>query len=255
MPKLLEPIVRARSAREYRRPVPERSRSASVPLVVFPLSSRQLAIKRLLDISVVLVVLIPALLVGGIAALLVRVSSRGPVLFRQVRTGRGGRHFVLYKLRSMTDDAERRDGPTWAVLYDPRLTLVGKHLKALHVDELPQLWNVLRGDMSVVGPRPERPVFVGQFAERIAGYERRHVMPVGMTGLAQLEGNYATAADEKLVYDLAYAVAWSLVTDLKLLARTPFVVFCRYIERGARAQPPPDLDIKPAVADPAAYVA
>jgi lipopolysaccharide/colanic/teichoic acid biosynthesis glycosyltransferase len=204
-----------------------------VNIYISRLSRRQLTVKRLFDVSVILVLLPVAIVIGGIAALLVRIFSRGPVLYRQVRVGLGGRHFVLYKLRTMIEDAEARDGATLARLHDPRLTGVGKHLKALHLDELPQLWNVLRGDMSLVGPRPERPVFVRQFANQIAGYERRHEVPVGLTGIAQLEGNYATVAKDKLVHDLAYASGWSIFLDLKLLARTPVVLLNRFVRLSA----------------------
>jgi lipopolysaccharide/colanic/teichoic acid biosynthesis glycosyltransferase len=199
-------------------------RVATIPIAVSRLSPRELAVKRFVDVAVTLALLPVAIVVGAIAALLIRIGSPGPVLYRQVRVGFGGRHFVLYKLRTMVEDAEAREGATLPRLHDSRLTGVGRQLKALHLDELPQLWNVLKGDMSLVGPRPERPIFVARFASQIAGYERRHEVPVGLTGLAQLKGSHATVAEDKLVFDVAYASGWSIFFDLKLLARTPIVV-------------------------------
>ncbi len=157
----------------------------------------------------------------AVIAILVRLSSPGPVLIHQLRVGRNGRTFRAHKFRSMRDDAEAETGPVWAAPDDPRRTLVGKGLRRLSLDELPQLWNILQGEMSLVGPRAERPEFVEDFANRLARYQDRHLVRPGLTGWAQandLRGQ--TPIEDRLIYDLYYIENWSLAFDVKIILLT-----------------------------------
>ena len=180
-------------------------------------------LKRLEDVvgSLLGLTLIAPLL--GIAAILVKRSSPGPVFYRQKRCGENGREFTIYKLRTMHADAEKTTGPVWAVENDPRRTRLGTVLRSTNIDELPQLWNVFRGDMSLVGPRPERPHFVEKFRDDINHYMWRHVSKPGMTGWAQVNGLRGnTSIGERIKYDLYYLENWSLSFDFKILLRTFF---------------------------------
>ena len=156
-----------------------------------------------------------------VAAILIKKSSPGPVFYKQERCGEKGTPFTLYKLRTMKTDAEVETGPVFTSESDPRTTSVGAFLRRHNLDELPQFWNVLRGDMSLVGPRPERPHFVEQFKEDIGRYMWRHVSKPGMTGWAQVNGLRGnTSIEERIKYDLYYLENWSLAFDLKILLRT-----------------------------------
>ncbi len=155
------------------------------------------------------------------AAAAIRLSSPGPVFYRQERCGENGRCFILYKLRTMQVDAERDIGPVWTRPDDARRTRVGAFLREHNLDEIPQFWNVLKGDMSLVGPRPERPHFVERFKEDIGRYMWRHVSRPGMTGWAQVNGLRGdTSLEERVKYDLFYLENWSLSFDFKILMRT-----------------------------------
>lgn len=177
-------------------------------------------LKRVAD--VILSVL--GLVLGSPLWLLVMVATRldspGPVLYRQTRVGQSGRLFEVLKFRTMVADAEADTGPVLARADDPRITRVGRVLRALRMDEFPQLVNVLRGEMSLVGPRPERPEFVEQFRKTIEGYDLRHLVKPGITGLAQIRGRYDTPAEDKLRFDLAYIFLWSPLLDLKIMLQT-----------------------------------
>ncbi|HZR83300.1 MAG TPA: sugar transferase [Candidatus Binatia bacterium] len=155
-----------------------------------------------------------------LAAVAIRVTSRGPVLFRQRRVGRGASEFMIYKFRTMHVDAESESGPVLARDGDDRVTSVGRILRATRIDELPQLVNVLNGDMSLVGPRPERPELAAEFVRRIPRYAERWQVKPGITGLAQVRADYHTSAEEKLTYDLSYVARRSLALDLRILAAT-----------------------------------
>lgn len=182
--------------------------------------------KRIADILVAalgLVVLSPLLL---LIALLIRLTSPGPVLLRQERVGMNGRRLLMLKFRTMRTDAEAESGPVWASPEDPRRTRLGAFLRRFSLDELPQFWNVLRGEMSLVGPRAERPVFVREFSARLPHYADRLRVRPGLTGWAQandLRGQ--TPVEERLIYDLYYIENWSLAFDLKILLITLFKVF------------------------------
>lgn len=182
-------------------------------------------VKRVEDVVgglVGLLVFSPAVFV---LALLVKLGSRGPAFYRQTRCGYGGKPFTIYKLRSMRTDAEAATGAVWAEENDPRRTPLGAWMRSHNLDELPQFWNVVKGDMSLVGPRPERPEFVEQFAARIEHYMRRHVCRPGITGWAQVHGLRGnTSIEERLRADLWYLENWSLALDLKILLRTLFAV-------------------------------
>jgi exopolysaccharide biosynthesis polyprenyl glycosylphosphotransferase len=159
----------------------------------------------------------------AVAALLIKITSPGPIFFKQERCGEKGRRFNIYKLRTMRIDAEDKTGPVWAVENDPRRTRIGAFLRAHNIDELPQFWNVLKGDMSLVGPRPERPHFVEQFKEDISRYMWRHFSRPGVTGWAQVNGLRGnTSISDRVNYDLYYLENWSLSLDFKIIARTFF---------------------------------
>lgn len=179
-------------------------------------------VHRVLDLALAALGLALLALVLLPAAILIRLSSPGPVLYRQQRLGRGGRPFTLLKLRTMGMEAET-DGPRWASQDDPRVTGVGRLLRRTRLDELPQVLNILRGDMSVVGPRPERPEFVAELEGRIPFYRARHAVRPGLTGWAGVHQGYAASADEALVklqYDLYYIKHQSLALDVRILAMT-----------------------------------
>jgi Undecaprenyl-phosphate glucose phosphotransferase len=186
-----------------------------------PITGWSRLLKRGMDLVLAapgLVVLSPIL---GLIALLVRLTSPGPVLYRQERMGLDGRSFGMYKFRSMRLDAEAESGPVWAPPGDERRTVVGRVLRRFSLDELPQLWNVLVGDMSLVGPRPERPFFVHQFKTLIPQYMLRHKVKSGLTGWAQVNGLRGnTSLEKRIEYDLYYIQNWSLALDVKILILT-----------------------------------
>lgn len=186
--------------------------------------------KRAFDILFAIVVFLLALPVMLAAAIAVRLDSPGPVLFRQVRTGADGKPFTLCKFRSMRADAEKLSGPVWAQKDDPRITKVGSFLRKTRIDELPQLFNVLAGSMSFVGPRPERPSFVDELSEKIPYYQQRHIVKPGLTGWAQINypyGNTMEDALQKLQYDLFYIKYQSFLFDLSIVANTVKTVVLR----------------------------
>lgn len=175
--------------------------------------------KRILDIILssvaIIILLIPYLIVAVILK-----SGGGSVLYKQERVTQGGRIFSIYKFRTMIENAEALSGPTLAQDTDTRITRLGHFLRATRLDEIPQIYNILIGDMSIVGPRPERPFFVEQFAKDIPEYNLRHTVKAGLTGLAQIQGKYNTSAADKLKYDLLYINNYSFALDLKLIMRT-----------------------------------
>jgi exopolysaccharide biosynthesis polyprenyl glycosylphosphotransferase len=185
------------------------------------------AVKRVFDVAASAAMLVLSLPILLPAALAVVATSRGGVLYRQERVGKDGRPFQLWKLRTMRRGAEGPEGEVLSSPGDPRVTPIGRWLRALRVDEIPQLWNVIAGDMSLVGPRPERPEFTRRFAESVSGYRLRLSARPGLTGLAQVSGDYSTEPEIKLRYDLAYLNNWSLGLDLAILLRTLPVILTR----------------------------
>ena len=196
-----------------------------------PLHGWSSAAKRVFDIVFSLGVLIglsPLLLV---LALLVKLTSRGPVLYRQERMGLDGQRFRMLKFRTMRVDAEAETGPVWATTADTRRSPLGAWLRRFSLDELPQFVNVLRGEMSVVGPRPERPVFVERFRQTVPGYMLRHKVKAGVTGWAQVNGLRGnTSLEKRIEFDLEYIERWSLGMDLKIIALTMVKIL---VERNA----------------------
>jgi exopolysaccharide biosynthesis polyprenyl glycosylphosphotransferase len=183
--------------------------------------------KRSLDVLVAgALLLLLAPLLAGIGLAVRWTSPEAPVLYRQRRVSLDGREFTMIKFRSMVPDAEAETGPTWAHPHDSRRTRIGRFLRRTSLDELPQLWNVLRGQMSLVGPRPERPELIARFRSQIGGYMLRHKMKGGLTGLAQIHGLRGdTPLEQRLAYDLRYACEWSLGLDLKILLLTALRIF------------------------------
>jgi lipopolysaccharide/colanic/teichoic acid biosynthesis glycosyltransferase len=181
--------------------------------------------KRALDVVGALLLTIPALPLILLAALLVKLTSPGPALYTQLRVGRASRRYRIVKLRTMVHNCERDSGPRWATALDARITPIGRILRRTHIDELPQLWNVLKGEMILVGPRPERPEFVPLLAEAIPEYLERHSVRPGMTGLAQVQLPPDTDVEmvrRKLNYDLYYAHRMSFWLDLRILITTAY---------------------------------
>jgi lipopolysaccharide/colanic/teichoic acid biosynthesis glycosyltransferase len=157
-----------------------------------------------------------------LTAIFIKIDSPGPVFYKQERVGKNGRTFVLMKFRSMRVDAEK-EGPVWASKYDDRTTRIGRIIRKIRVDEIPQFWNILRGEMNFVGPRPERPHFVAQLAEEIPYYEQRNLIAPGLTGWAQIKYPYGASiedARQKLQYDLFYIKNQSLILDAIILFET-----------------------------------
>jgi len=183
-----------------------------------PLQGFNSLVKRAIDIVVSSAALVVMVIPFAIIAVLVKLTSRGPVFYRQERMGLDGRRFLIYKFRSMYHDAEAETGPIFARDDDPRRTPVGRLLRQSNIDELPQLWNVARGEMSIVGPRPERPNFVAEFKDRIPQYMLRHKVKAGMTGWAQVHGwRGNTSIEKRIEYDLYYIENWSVRLDFKIM--------------------------------------
>ena len=198
------------------------------------LTAEQKILKRMLDIAVsipAIIVLLPLMVVTAIA---IKADSKGPVIYSQERVGQYGKTFKVYKFRSMKQDAEAQSGPVLAKEGDSRITNVGRFIRATRIDELPQLFNVLKGEMSIVGPRPERPFFVEQFIKEKPEYAYRHNVKPGITGLAQIAGKYNTTAYDKLIYDLIYIQEVSIKTDLIIMLQTLKVLITKESTEGVK---------------------
>lgn len=187
----------------------------------------QVVTKRLIDILVSAIALVVGLPIWGILAVAIKVDSKGPVIYRQERVGKDLKNFTIRKFRSMGVDAEKRTGPVWAAKNDPRVTKVGRFLRKSHLDETPQFLNVLKGEMSLVGPRPERPFFVDRLSKEIPPYKRRYKVKPGLTGLARVKYKYDESIEDvkiDLQYDLYYIENMSLRLDFQILFWTIFHV-------------------------------
>ncbi len=209
---------------------PSHRRTAAVPLLA---PSWYDPCKRVIDLVVAAVLLVLAAPLLLVVAAVVKLTSRGPVLYSQERVGRGGRVYRLYKVRSMNHDCEKASGPKWATADDPRVTPVGRFLRTTHLDELPQLWNVLVGDMSLIGPRPERPVFVQQLERLIPHYSSRLNVRPGISGLAQMRlpaDSNVEGVRRKVAYDLYYIRCFGPWLDLRILFSTVRYAGRTYLE-------------------------
>ena len=182
------------------------------------------AVKRIMDVILSFVSGLALALPMVIIAILIKLDSPGPAIFRQERLGKDGKPFTIYKFRTMYLNAEA-DGPQWAKRNDCRCTPLGRFLRHTRLDELPQLWNILKGDMSIVGPRPERACFYSKFETYIHGFSYRLLVKPGLTGLAQVNGGYDLKPEEKIVYDIQYIENQSFLMDLKCILKTVFLVF------------------------------
>ena len=195
-----------------------------------PMPAWEQSTKRLMDVTVSFLILAIGLPLWFTFGLLVRITSQGPAIYRQKRIGQHGKSFTMYKFRTMHDNAEAVTGPVWAQENDPRYTTIGRWLRKTRFDEIPQFWNVLKGEMSLVGPRPERPYFVEKLTGEIPLYNRRHRVKPGITGWAQVKWKYDTSLDDvrqKVKYDLFYIENVNLRMDFKILFRTIRTAFLR----------------------------
>lgn len=183
-----------------------------------------LIVKRAFDIVVSLLALLVLLLPMAVVALLICIESPGPVIYKQERLGKNGKVFMMYKFRSMCVDAEKA-GPQWASKKDPRCTKVGRVIRLWHIDELPQLWNVLKGEMSIVGPRPERAFFYDQFEKEVPLFRDRLLVDQGLTCIAQVNGCYDLTPQGRYDYDMEYIQKQSVWTDIKCILQTFVVLF------------------------------
>ncbi len=183
-----------------------------------------LLLKRMIDVIVSIIGLIitsPVILLTIIA---IKLESSGPVIFKQLRLGKDGQEFTIYKFRSMVQDAEKKTGAVWAKKNDCRVTKVGKFIRKTRIDELPQFLNILKGEMTLIGPRPERPVFTEKFEYKYPGFKNRLLVKPGVTGLAQVKGGYDLNPGQKLRFDMLYIKRRSLLLDLEIMFRTVWVM-------------------------------
>ncbi|NTU26074.1 sugar transferase [Bacillus tequilensis] len=187
-------------------------------------TARYLAVKRVMDICFALIGLAVALPMIAVCSILICLETPGPAIYTQERVGKGGKPFRLYKLRSMKIDAEK-SGAVWAQKQDPRVTRIGAFIRRTRIDELPQLFNVLKGDMSMIGPRPERPVFTEKFQNEIPGFAQRLAVKPGLSGWAQVNGGYDMTPKEKLIFDLYYIRNLTFTLELKIMLKTCKVVW------------------------------
>lgn len=198
----------------------------------FTISPEDDIVKRLIDVITASVILILSSPILIITSLIIKTTSKGPIFYKQVRITKHQSEFNILKFRTMTVTAEDSSGPVLATANDSRVTKVGKYLRSLRIDELPQLFNVLKGDMALVGPRPERPFFVEQFKEQNSYYYLRHNVRAGITGYAQVYGKYATDYNSKLNFDLVYIKKYSFVLDLKIMLQTIKTLFDKVSAQG-----------------------
>lgn len=186
------------------------------------------SVKRCMDVCLGVFGLTCAAPILALTSVLIKLDSPGPIVYKQRRLGKGGKVFTIYKLRTMRNDAEKGTGAVWAKKNDPRITPIGRVLRKTRIDEIPQLINVIQGDMSLVGPRPERPEMVRMLKDVIGGYEKRLSVKPGLTGLAQVEHKYDESIEDvrtKVSYDLKYIKNMNLTTDILIMAKTFGVVF------------------------------
>ncbi|MCV3315597.1 sugar transferase [Pediococcus ethanolidurans] len=190
-----------------------------------PVMGWKLFVKRIFDLTVGLIGTVLSSPIVLVVAILVKLTSKGPAFYKQERVGLMGKSFNVIKLRSMYQNAEARTGVVWAQKNDPRITPIGRFMRKTRVDELPQFWNVLKGDMSLVGPRPERPVLTEEFSRQFSDFPKRLRIIPGITGYAQINGGYDITPDEKCKLDNYYIEHFSVWFDIKMLLGTVKIVF------------------------------
>ncbi|MBT5472656.1 MAG: sugar transferase, partial [Nitrospina sp.] len=191
------------------------------------LTEYQRLVKRLLDVLISIITLVCGMPIIIMVIFIIKLTSSGSIFYTQVRVGRKGRHFNLYKFRTMFENSEQESGPVWASVDDPRITPIGRFLRKFRIDEIPQLFNVLKGDMSIVGPRPERPFFVEKLTARFPYYSRRLCLRPGITGWAQVIGDYDTTVENvenKLKHDFYYIENISMLLDMKIMLMTLIIL-------------------------------
>lgn len=214
------------ASRTALRPALTRRPSSAFSSVVPPLpqsAARLARLKPAIDYPVAALLLVLTAPLLGVAMLLIRATSRGPAIYRQIRVGLGNRKFVIFKLRTMAHDCESLTGPRWCIPGDPRITPLGRWLRRLHLDELPQLVNVLRGEMSLIGPRPERPEICDNLRNIVPGYDRRHAVKPGITGFAQVHlppDSCVRSVKNKVAYDRFYLIRSGLRMEVAVIAFT-----------------------------------
>lgn len=207
----------------------------------FRLTPENAFFKRVFDIVVALILFIIASPIMLVTAILVKLTSPGPIIYKQTRITLNQKEFSIYKFRTMRSDAESKSGPMLAKANDSRITPIGKYLRKLRLDELPQIVNVLKGDMSIVGPRPERPYFVDQFNAEEPHYYLRHNVRAGITGYAQVYGKYASDYHSKLKFDLLYIKSYSMFLDFKILLQTIKILFDKVSSAGVDEEEEPSV--------------
>lgn len=196
------------------------------------LTASDFFLKRTVDIAVALVGFVLACIPMAVISIAIMLTSPGPVFYKQLRLTKDKKEFYIYKFRTMIPDAEKLSGPKFAEKDDPRITPIGKFLRACRLDELPQILNILKGDMSVVGPRPERPVFVQQFEQEIENYDYRFAVKAGLTSLSHVYGRYSTYIHDRTYYDLFYITHYSLFLDFKIILLTTKTLFLKSAAEG-----------------------
>ena len=225
LPKtIVPPRTTPRPALTRRPPAPPPPTPVTAPAAV----GRMVRLKAVVEAPLALALLAAAVPVILLALVAVKLTSRGPGMYTQSRVGRGGRVFTMFKIRTMYHECESLTGPRWSMPGDPRITPVGKVLRALHIDELPQLANVIRGDMSLVGPRPERPEICKELRRAIAGYDRRHAVKPGITGFAQIHlppDSNLQSVRNKVAYDRFYILRMGLRTEAYIYFCTALKLF------------------------------
>lgn len=220
------------------------SDESMIQISPYYLSIGQAFVKRTLDILMAGLLLLLSSPIFILTVILIKLESPGPILYRQDRITKGNRVFSILKFRSMREDAERTSGPVLARANDNRVTRIGKFIRRTRIDELPQLINVLKGDMSMVGPRPERPFFVEQFNQENNYYSLRHNVPAGITGYAQVYGKYTSDFQSKLKFDLLYIKQYSILLDLKLLLKTFVILLDKTSSRGKSEEKDKEINLE-----------
>lgn len=196
------------------------------------LTKAELFVKRLADLAISVPALIIAAIPMAVIAVAIKLTSPGPVFYKQERYTLNKRRFNIYKFRTMIPDAEKLSGPKFAEKDDPRITKIGKFLRACRLDELPQIINIIKGDMSVVGPRPERPIFADEFEKEIENYGYRYEVKAGLTSLSHVYGRYSTYIHDRTYYDLLYITHYSLLLDFKIILLTTKTIFLKSAAEG-----------------------